>query len=242
MKIQAVVTQSTTEPVPLINFANSNVDQDARETMAVVQRVVEDAGTDTHTFCRWLMSSKVKVGGPLSGICHWFTHPEKPLYRSRYHHGVTTSYDTLRHDDYDTGGGTVIPRSGLVSHLHESTSISIIMILATVLFILLITAFVTCIIRKKRRPQHHSVESQRIQAPMSNVVTRKDKPPDYNSVIQMKEREDEELPSYSQAVSNISDVPGDKTGHDHHEDDVHDKVEEESGAAPIKLTSVVSAQ
>ena len=128
--------------------------QDARETMAVVQRVVEDAGTDTHTFCRWLMSSKVKVGGPLSGICHWFTHPEKPLYRSRYHHGgVTTSYDTSRHDDYDTMRSETIQRTGLVSHLHESTSISIIMILATVLFILLITAFVTCIIRKKRRPQ-----------------------------------------------------------------------------------------
>ena len=76
---------------------------------------------------------------------------------------------------------------------------------------------------------------------MSNIVIRKDKPPDYNSVIQMKEKEDEELPSYSQAVSNISDVPGDKTGHDHH-DDVHDKVEDESGTAPIKLTSVVSAQ
>jgi len=78
---------------------------------------------------------------------------------------------------------------------------------------------------------------------MSSIVTRKDKPPDYNSVIQMKEKEDQELPSYSQAVSNISDVPGDKTGHeDHHDDDVHDKVGEESGAAPIKLTSVVSAQ
>jgi len=235
MKIQAVVTQSTTDSPPLINFANSNVDQDARETMAVVQRVVEDAGTDTKTFCRWLMSSKVKVGGPLSGICHWFTHPEKPLYRSRFHHGVTTSYDTPRHDDYDTAVSGSIQRTGLVSHLHESTSISIIMILATVLFILLITAFVTCIIRKKRRPQPHSVESPRIQAPMSTIVMRKDKPPDYNSVIQMKEKEDEELPSYSQAVCNISDVPGDRTGHDHHEDHYHDgldKVEEESATAP----------
>ena len=45
------------------------------------------------------------------------------------------------------------------------------------------------------------MDSQRIPAPMSNIVIRKDKPPDYNSVIQMKEREDEELPSYSQAVS-----------------------------------------
>ena len=29
---------------------------------------------------------------------------------------------------------------------------------------------------------------------------RKDKPPDYNSVIMMKEREESELPTYSQAV------------------------------------------
>ena len=73
---------------------------------------------------------------------------------------------------------------------------------------------------------------------------RKDKPPDYNSVIQMKEKEDQELPSYSQAVSNISNVPGDTTGQDHHEDprDDPDKVEEESGTAPIKLMTVVSAQ
>ena len=90
------------------------------------------------------------------------------------------------------------------------------------------------------------MDSQRIPAPMSNIVIRKDKPPDYNSVIQMKEREDEELPSYSQAVSNVSDdVPGDKTGHDdHHEDHYEDfdKVAEESGTDPIKLTTVVSAQ
>lgn len=32
------------------------------------------------------------------------------------------------------------------------------------------------------------------------VVVRKDKPPDYNSVIMMKEMEDEELPTYIQAV------------------------------------------
>ena len=46
------------------------------------------------------------------------------------------------------------------------------------------------------------MDIQRITAPMSNIVRRMiDKPPDYNSVIQMKEREEEELPSYSQAVS-----------------------------------------
>ena len=35
---------------------------------------------------------------------------------------------------------------------------------------------------------------------VSTIVLRKDKPPDYNSVIQMKEREESELPTYSQAV------------------------------------------
>ena len=27
--------------------------------MAVVQRVIEDTGADTDTFCKWLMSSRV---------------------------------------------------------------------------------------------------------------------------------------------------------------------------------------
>ena len=45
-------------------------------------------------------------------------------------------------------------------------------------------------------------------APMSAVVVRKDKPPDYNSVIMMKEREDEELPTYIQAVTSVAEVLG----------------------------------
>ena len=174
MKIQDIVTQSNTDSAPLINFSNSSVDQDTWETIALVQRVMEDAGTDKHTFCLWLLSSKVKAGKPLTGICHWFMHLEKTQ------------------------------RTGLVSHLPETMSISTIMVLATVLFILLIKCIFTCIIWKRiwRRRQHLTLDIQRITAPMSNIVRRMiDKPPDYNSVIQMKEREEEELPSYSQAVS-----------------------------------------
>merc|ERR1712061_763855 len=155
--------------------------------MAVVQRVIEDTGADTDTFCKWLMSSRVRVDGPLSGICHWFTHPDRNQSRgqvTRYHAGDADTLD-------------IVHRSGFSSGLQDSASISIsiIMILATVLFILLVTAFVTCIIRKKRRPQA-SVESGG-PAPAPAVV-RKDKPPDYNSVLKMKE--EEELPSYPQAT------------------------------------------
>ena len=125
-------------------------DEATRETMAMVRQVVHRTGTDTDTFCKWLMAQKVEVEGPLSGICHWFTHPEKSLHRPRFHqqhHRVTPEYA----GDYEESG--LVRRTSLGAHLHHSTSISIIMILATVLFLLIITAFVTCIIRKKRRPQ-----------------------------------------------------------------------------------------
>ena len=49
---------------------------------------------------------------------------------------------------------------------------------------------------------------------MSGVVVRKDKPPDYNSVIMMKEREDEELPTYIQAVSSVAEVIGSDEAND----------------------------
>merc|ERR1711997_654174 len=87
------------------------------------------------------------------------------------------------------------------SQLHESTSISIIMLLATVLFILLITAFVTCITRKNRAAQ--TVESEVVSESVRRAFN-KDKPPDYDTAVKMKEREELELPSYSQAVSDMS--------------------------------------
>ena len=126
--------------------------QNAEETMAVVQRVVGDAGGNTDTFCRWLMSQKMEVGGPLSGICHWFVNPEKKLHRPRIGHFHPNRH-LINNEIPDLAESEVHTNFMVSGHLHESTSISIIMILATVLFILLVTAFVTCITRKKRRVQ-----------------------------------------------------------------------------------------
>ena len=53
--------------------------------------------------------------------------------------------------------------------------------------------------------QHQPGSRSPVAVPMSGVMVRKDKPPDYNSVIMMKEREDEELPNYCQAVSSVSE-------------------------------------
>jgi len=166
--------------------------------MAVVQRVVGDAGADTDTFCRWIMSQKMELGGPLSGICHWFVNPDKKLHRPRignYH----LNRNVISSDGPDMALDSVIPSDLMSSNqLHESTSISIIMLLATVLFILLITAFVTCITRKTRAAQ--PVESPVVSETVRRAIN-KDKPPDYETAVKMKEREELELPSYSQAVS-----------------------------------------
>ena len=61
--------------------------------------------------------------------------------------------------------------------------------------------------------QHQPGQRSPAAAPMSSVVVRKDKPPDYNSVIMMKEREDEELPTYIQAVSSVAEVIGSDEAH-----------------------------
>ena len=98
------------------------------------------------------------VGGPLSGLCHWFAvNPEKTLQDTLHRPGIEKLH-LNRHLITNeipsrAADGHVKTDLMISSQLHESTSISIIMILATVLFILLITAFVTCITRKKRRPQ-----------------------------------------------------------------------------------------
>ena len=97
------------------------------------------------------------LGGPLSGLCHWFAvNPEKTLEKTFHRPGVENLHlnrHLITNVPSRPGDGEVKTDLMVSSHLHESTSISIIMILATVLFILLITAFVTCITRKKRRPQ-----------------------------------------------------------------------------------------
>merc|ERR1712060_605659 len=111
---------------------------------------------------------------------------------------------------------------GVSSHLHESTSISIIMILATVLFILLVTAFVTCITRKKRRPQNVESQCQVVSDPRRTRNLQKDKPPDYDEAVRMKEREELELPSYSEAVSDLRDNNSKTSIPDHLPDNSHD--------------------
>ena len=73
---------------------------------------------------------------------------------------------------------------------------------------------------------------------MSAVVVRKDKPPDYNSVIMMKEREDEELPTYTQAVTQVTEV----LGRDEAPDEPSERTESDDGSdGDIKTNAVTKA-
>merc|ERR1711997_842439 len=207
MRIQEIL--SSTPRSSIVRFPGPSTHQNAEETMAVVQRVVGGAGTDTATFCRWLTEKRMDLGGPLSGLCHWFAvNPQKTLQKTFHRPGIENLH-LHRHLITNeipsrTGDGEVKTDLMVSSHLHESTSISIIMILATVLFILLITAFVPCITRKKGRPQNVESQCQVVSDPRRTRIFHKDKPPDYDTAVRMKEREELELPSYSEAVSDMS--------------------------------------
>eukprot|EP00090_Calanus_glacialis_P032348 TRINITY_DN5359_c0_g1_i3.p1 TRINITY_DN5359_c0_g1~~TRINITY_DN5359_c0_g1_i3.p1 ORF type:complete len:159 (-),score=53.05 TRINITY_DN5359_c0_g1_i3:26-502(-) len=126
------------------------------------------------SLCDWWMNTKEEA---LPGICHWFIHP-----------GGDQRGSTVRLSHYRPVNGSSFSSVGMSVMEHPvHSSISIIFILGGVLFILLIVAFITCITRRK------TIER-------AKKSQKKDHPPDYVAVIKMKIKEDEELPSYSEAI------------------------------------------
>lgn len=83
-------------------------------------------------------------------------------------------------------------------------SIGLIGISLGVLFIIFIIAFISCIKRRKTvqtfvQEGHRSTQVVFSLDQMSQI-RKGDIPPDYNTVVKMKEEEDGDLPSYNQAV------------------------------------------
>merc|ERR1719500_1004613 len=90
----------------------------------------------------------------------------------------------------------------------SASSFSLIIILGALLFILLVTAFTTCITCKKRLQPHNephwrSTRLRHLQRKPteSESSSRRDPPPEYLHVIEEKRREEEELPTYSEALA-----------------------------------------
>merc|ERR1711892_1144847 len=151
------------------------------------------------SLCDWWMTTKEEA---LPGICHWFLHPQnnQPRFSLSFQQNQSESNSSFSPIGY-SGNVNMLD----MDHpIHSTASISLILILGSVLLILLITAFITFITRKKMIQNPNEDEffinqrvSEHIQLRMRTRSQKKDLPPNYVSAIKMKEEEDEDLPSYS---------------------------------------------
>jgi len=155
------------------------------------------------SLCNWWINTKQDA--PPS-ICHWFGDPEKNQRGSSLVSNLNQIQKINSFSSFGYPGH--VDKFSMQQSLHSTGSISLILILGAILFILLIVAFITCISRKKRLEPSSS--DDRLNQSLSNHIlqmlaishsaTTKDHPPGYVDVVKMKKEEDEELPTYSEAL------------------------------------------
>jgi len=156
-------------------------------------------GPTLSSLCNWWMTTKEEA---LPGICQWFIHPEKNMQRVSisFTHNQLANSSRFSPISYSDKVGVI----DMAPPVHSTTSIGLILILASVFFILLVTAFITCIIRRKRVQQQSDEEmrSQRVSDHIQRIRgQKKDPPPNYVAVLKMKKEEEDDLPSYNEALS-----------------------------------------
>ena len=96
------------------------------------------------SLCNWWMNTKEKA---LPGICHWFNHPQK------IHRRFSLNFESNQSSNSSFtpfGYSGSVDMTTLKHPVSSDTSISLILLLCSVLFIVLVTAFISCITRKKR--------------------------------------------------------------------------------------------
>ena len=96
------------------------------------------------SLCNWWMNTKEKA---LPGICHWFNHPQK-IHR-RFSLNVESNQSS-NSSFTPFGYSENVDMTTLEHPISSDTSISLILLLCSVLFIVLVTTFITCITCKKR--------------------------------------------------------------------------------------------
>eukprot|EP00090_Calanus_glacialis_P014515 TRINITY_DN23318_c0_g1_i7.p1 TRINITY_DN23318_c0_g1~~TRINITY_DN23318_c0_g1_i7.p1 ORF type:complete len:191 (-),score=34.58 TRINITY_DN23318_c0_g1_i7:471-1043(-) len=157
------------------------------------------------SLCSWWESTHAK-DGPLPQICHEYTSPDKLLTGyvappMQYNFARVASGMFLESSKQSLARD-IIP----VEHVAHGAarSIGLIGISLGVLFIIFIIAFISCIKRRKTvqtfvQDDHRSAQVIFRLDEMSQR-RKEDIPPDYNTVVKMREEDDEDLPSYTQAV------------------------------------------
>lgn len=166
------------------------------------------------SFCNSWMNTKEEA---VPSICHWFIHPQDNKKDSLLKFNPDPEDYISSFPPTDNGH-----MSRMDHRILSTEDVSLIFILCGILFILLVTALMTCITRKKRTQQpneedylNNQVSEQMERIRSANLLFRmerlhpsqkKDAPPDYVTAVKMKEEEDEELPTYSEAVIRDTDI------------------------------------
>jgi len=166
------------------------------------------------SLCSWWERTHAKTV-PLPHICHEFTSPDK-LLTSYMAPPMQYNFARLAADMLETAHGAGDDMVEAVEHAVDGTgrSLGLVGISLGVLFILFTIAAISCMQRRKivltdHVYPHHSTDTQVIITLGTGRGDREeDIPPDYSLVVRMKEEEDQDLPTYIQAVGEHLNISG----------------------------------
>jgi len=153
------------------------------------------------SLCKWWESTHAK-SDPLPHICHEYTSPDRLLSMPM---APPMQYNFAR-----VASGMLSTSQGIksdsmpIEHALHGTgrSLGLVGISVGVLFMLLIIASISCIRRRKTMLPDTSILSHtHTVLTVQTQASKEDSPPDYTMVLRMKEEEEENLPSYRQAVA-----------------------------------------
>jgi len=153
------------------------------------------------SLCKWWESTHAQ-SDPLPHLCHEYTSPDRLLSMpmappmqynfARIASGMLATSKEVESDNMP------------VEHALHGTgrSLGLVGISLGVLFMLLIIAAISCIRRRKTMLPDTSILSHtHTVLTVQTQASKEDRPPDYTMVLRMKEEEEENLPSYRQAVA-----------------------------------------
>jgi len=156
------------------------------------------------SLCSWWERTHAKTV-PLPHICHEFTSPDK-LLTSYMAPPMQYNFVRLAANMLETAhsDGDMVE----VEHAVHGTGrrIGLVGISLGVLFILFTIAFISCMKRKKTVLTDHvyphpSIDTQvRVTLGTGRATIEDDIPPAYSFVVRVKEEEDQDLPTYLQAI------------------------------------------
>lgn len=197
-------------PPYIINSKHSLVTP--RTTITTMPPLPSNHPKSLSSFCSWLEANG-DAQVPLPHLCHPYLSPDM-LVTGYIGPPRQYNFDLLTQSMFqDTYPPQVDSDPTLVSGHSTGRYVSLVGISLGFIFIMLIIAFFTFVKRRKNNQIDEleaTMPTQEIfTMPTLGSVNKKDIPPDYLSVLRMKEIEEEDLPSYNEATENNNNVESD---------------------------------